>query len=54
VHKFIEIADSLFSSFKVDGESVEFSGMGIAHLAADKNKLTKTGRILTTTQGPLL
>ena len=35
------------SLFK-DGESVEFSGMAIAHLAADEDKLVKTGRILST------
>ena len=29
-------------------ESVEFIGMGIAHLAADPNNFAKTGRILKT------
>ena len=33
-----------------DGESVEFPGLAIAHLAADANKLNKTGRILRTNQ----
>jgi dehydrogenase/reductase SDR family protein 1 len=35
----------LASNFK-DGETVEFSGMAIAHLASDPNYLSKTGRIL--------
>jgi hypothetical protein len=30
------------------GESVEFSGKGVAHLAADPNVMTKTKKILTT------
>ncbi len=29
-----------------DGESVEFSGMAVAHLAADPDIMTKTGKIL--------
>lgn len=33
------------SLFK-DGETVEFSGMAVAHLAADPNVIAKTGRIL--------
>ena len=36
------ISASLFK----DGESVEFSGMAVAHLAADPNYMAKTGRIL--------
>jgi len=31
-----------------EGETTEFSGRAIAHLAADKNQLQKTGRILIT------
>ena len=31
-----------------DGESIEFSGQGIAHLAADQNIMSKSGRILMT------
>jgi dehydrogenase/reductase SDR family protein 1 len=30
------------------GESVEFSGKAVAHLAADPNYMSKTGRILLT------
>ena len=31
-----------------DGESVEFSGMAIAHLACDKDIMQKSGRIIWT------
>jgi len=31
-----------------EGETTEYSGRAIAHFAADKNKLHKTGRILVT------
>ena len=30
------------------GESVEFAGMSIAHLACDKNIMSKTGKVLWT------
>ena len=38
-------AISMFSNL---GESIEFAGMAVAHLAKDPNKLSKTGKILLT------
>ncbi len=31
-----------------EGESVEFAGQAVVHLAADRNRIRKTGRILLT------
>jgi hypothetical protein len=36
---------NLLDSLVDNAESVEFIGMGISHLAADPNILSKTGRI---------
>jgi len=40
-----EQTKKMFGNF---GESIEFAGMAVAHLAKDPNKLSKTGRILLT------
>ena len=36
------------SMFENLGESIEFAGMAVAHLAQDPKKLDKTGRVLLT------
>jgi dehydrogenase/reductase SDR family protein 1 len=38
----------LTKRFRALGESLEFAGMAVAHLAQDSNMLEKTGRILMT------
>jgi hypothetical protein len=43
---FVFIVYNLLDCLVDDAESVEFIGMGISHLAADPDNLSKTGRIL--------